>query len=75
MPVIANKVSTDLLIKVKTGTDATGNDVLSTQTFKKVKNTAVDDDIFSVAQTIGALESTPVISVMRTDNFELVSQA
>ena len=75
MPVVANKISTALLLRVKTGIDEKGNDVLATQTFRKVKNSAVDSDIFSVAQTIGTLESTPIMSVMRSDNFELVNQA
>jgi hypothetical protein len=75
MPVIANKISTALQLKVKTGTDEKGNDVLATQSYRGVKTNALDTDVFSVAQTIGALEKSPVVSVMKSDSYELVNQA
>jgi hypothetical protein len=75
MAVVANKLSTALQLKVKTGTDEKGNDVIATQTYRNVKIDAADADIYSVAQSIGSLESTPVISVVRADSVELVNQA
>lgn len=59
---------------MKTGTDDNGNDVFATQTYKKVKISAQDQDIFDVAQTIGSLESTPIASVLKAESFELVNQ-
>lgn len=74
MPVITNKISTALQLKVKTGTDESGNDTIATQSYRKVKTDAVDSDIYSVAQTIGSLESTPIVTVVKADSFELVSE-
>jgi hypothetical protein len=75
MAVLANKVSTALQLRVKAGVDENGNDVIATQTYRRVKVNSIDDDIFAAAQTIGALESTPVVSVIRADCSELVKQA
>jgi hypothetical protein len=75
MPVIANKISTALQLKVKTGTDEKGNDVIAAQSYRGVKTNAADADIFSAAQTIGSLEKSPIVSVMKSDSYELVNQA
>jgi len=75
MAVIANKISTALQLKVKTGVDESGSDVIATQTYRRVKTDSTDSDIYEVAQTIGSLESTPVTSVVKADSFELVNQA
>lgn len=75
MAIVANKLSTTLQLKVKTGTDERGNDVFQTQSYRRVKTGAADGDIYSVAQAIGSLESTPVASIMKADSYELVNQA
>lgn len=75
MPIAANKVSTTLQLKVKTGTDQSGKDIVSTQSFRRVKSGSIDSDLYTVAQTIGSLESTPVVSVMKAESFELVNEA
>lgn len=75
MPVTANKVSSTLQLKVKTGIDESGNDLVSTQSFRRVKSSAADSDLYAVAQTIGSLESTPIVSVIKADSFELVNEA
>ena len=74
MAVTSNKVSTALQLRVKTGTDESGNDKIATQAYRRIKAAALDSDIFSVAQLIGSLESTPVVSVIKAENYELVNQ-
>jgi len=74
MAIVANKLSTALQLKVKTGTDERGNDIIATQTYRRVKINALDEDIYEVAQTLGGMESTPVISIVKAENFELVSE-
>lgn len=74
MPVAANKVSTALQLKVKTGTDVSGNDITANQVYRRIKAGAADADIYSAAQTIVSLESTPLVSVVKADSFELVNQ-
>jgi hypothetical protein len=75
MPVSANKLSTALQIKVKTGVDVSGNDITATQSYRRVKVNAADDALYSAAQTIGSLQNTPVVSVIRADSTELVNIA
>lgn len=75
MAVTANKVSVALQLKVKTGVDEVGNDVLATQSYRRVKVNAADQDMYDVAATIGALESTPVMSVLKAESYELVNEA
>lgn len=75
MAVLVNKLSTWLQLKVKEGVDQNGGDIISTQTFRRVKTDASDDSIYEVAQAIGSLESTPVVSTQKTDSYELTNQA
>lgn len=75
MPVISNKVSSALQLKVKTGTDEKGNDITANQTYRRVKTSAADNDIYSVAQVISSLESAQLQSVIKSETYELVNQA
>lgn len=75
MAIVANKISTALQLKVKTGVDENGNDVFSTQSYRRVKLSAADGDMYDVAQTIGGLENTPVVSILKAESCELVNQA
>lgn len=75
MPVTPNKISSSLQLKVKTGTDTNGNDIVSLQNYRKVKTDALDENLYSVAQSIASLQSVPLIAVMRVDSLELVNQA
>lgn len=75
MPVAANKISTTLQLKVKTGVDESGNDIVATQSFRSVKTDSIDSDLYAVAQSIGSLESTPVVSVIKAESSELVNEA
>lgn len=75
MPAAANKISTVLQLKVISGSDANGNDIIRIQSYRGVKTTALDGDIYDVGQAIGSLKSTPVVAIMKTDSYELVNQA
>jgi hypothetical protein len=75
MPITSNKISTTLQLKVKTGTDERGNDLMAAQSYRRVKASAMDSDLYAVAQSIGSLESTPVVSVIKADSFELINEA
>lgn len=75
MPVIPNKVSSSLQLKVKTGTDTNGNDIVSSQNYRKVKTEALDANLYNAAQSIASLQSVPLLAVLRIDSLELVNQA
>lgn len=74
MAVTLNKISSALLLKVKTGVDEKGNDIFQTQTYRKIKLGAIDENIYSVANSIAALESTPVVAVLKSESYELINQ-
>jgi hypothetical protein len=75
MAVTASTLATKLQIRIKTGVDENGNDVIANSIFNKVKTASTDDSIFTAAQTIGSLMSTPVVSVQKVNTIELVSVA
>lgn len=73
MALSTNKLTSALILKVKTGTTKSGSDKFSNITFKKVKIAAVDQDVYDVANSIGGILSHPVIDVLRQDESELIS--
>lgn len=75
MPVTANKLSTVLQIKVNEGTDDQGNDLIATKSYRNIKVTAEDQNMYDLSQVIGSLMSTPVVSVIRADSAELINEA
>ena len=73
MALTTNKLTSALIIKVKTGTTSEGKDKFSSITFKKVKIAAVDQDVYDVANAIGTVLSHPVNDIMRQDESEIIS--
>lgn len=72
MAVSSTKLTSVLILKVKTGTDAKGNDTTSNLSIRKVKVTAVDDDVFQIAQAIGNILSQPVVGTLRQDVNQII---
>jgi hypothetical protein len=68
------KLTSALVLKVKSGVDANGNDLFKNISLKKVKTTAAEQDLFDVAQGKGALLSTPVEGIFRQNLDEMISQ-
>jgi hypothetical protein len=68
------KLTSALVLKVKSGVDANGNDLFKNITLKKVKTSAPEQDLFDVAQGIGALLNTPVEGIFRQNLDEMISQ-
>jgi hypothetical protein len=67
------KLSSVLVLKVKTGVDSSGNDVFKNISLKKVKTTAADQDVFDVAQGFKNVLKDTVAGIMKQDVNELVS--
>lgn len=74
MAVNGVKLSTNLIIKVKTGVDAKGNDLFKNVTLRKIKTTAVDADVYEVAGAIGGLIKFPVEAISKQEVSELINQ-
>jgi hypothetical protein len=67
------KLSSALVLKVKTGVDSSGNDVFKNIALKKVKTAAADQDVFDVAQGFKNVLKDSVTGIMKQDVNELVS--
>jgi hypothetical protein len=67
------KLTSALVLKVRTGVDATGNDLFRNISLKKVKPTASEQDMFDVAQAIAAVLNATVSGIFRQDTDEIVN--
>lgn len=72
MAITETKLTTALVVKVKTGTQ-NGKDVFKNLTFKRVKEQAADVDIFEVAKGISDILAYPVSSIYKQDVTELTN--
>lgn len=72
MAITGTKLTTALVLKVKTGVQ-NGKDVFKSLTFKKVKAEATDADIFDVAQGIASILPNPIASIYKEDVNELIN--
>jgi hypothetical protein len=72
MAVAGTKITTALVIKVKTGV-LNGQDVFKSLTFKRVKGAALDQEIFDVAEGIATILGSPVNSIYKQDVNELTN--
>lgn len=72
MAVSSTKLTSTLILKVKTGTDAKGKDTTKNLSIRKVKVTAVDEDVFQLAQAVGNILSQPVVETLRQDVNQII---
>lgn len=73
MAATAVKLTSAMVIKIRTGADAKGNDVYKNITIKKVKPAAAEQDVLEVAQSIGAILGSPVNGIFRQNLDEIVN--
>lgn len=73
MAVVSTKLSSAIVIKVKTGTNANGEDTTRNISLKRVKPGAIDDDVFEVGSGVAVVLREPMKSIMRQDLNEIVS--
>lgn len=71
MPVNAIPLTSAMEIVVRAGTDANGNPILSTRTYRNVKTTAADEDVLAVGQALAGLQANPVDSIRRVNEVVL----
>ncbi len=60
--------STVLRMQFQTGVDGDGDPVYRTKSLSNVKTTALDQDIFDVAQALVALQDYTLTAVLRVDS-------
>jgi len=59
---------TTLKMQFQTGLDGDGDPVYRTKSLSSVKTTAVDQDIYDVAQALVALQEYTLVTVLRVDS-------
>ena len=69
-----NKVpqGTKLVIKVRTGVNASGNPVFRQRSYSNIKTNAADVDMHAIGTALAGLQKHPVESIFRTDDGQLV---
>lgn len=67
------KLSSALVLKVRTGVDTNGNSLFRNISLKKVKPTATEQDMFDVAQAIAGVLTATVAGLYRQDTDEIVN--
>lgn len=64
--------SSQIIIMLQNGTNAGGQPVYLKRTYKNVKPSALDADLYAVAQAMASLQKYPVASIVRIDDGNLV---
>ncbi|GAB6170974.1 DUF1659 domain-containing protein [Paradesulfitobacterium aromaticivorans] len=72
MAVSASARESVLVVTYQTGLSATGSPILRQRSFPNVKSSALDQDVFDVAQALYGLQEYPVTGVRRDNRFELI---
>jgi hypothetical protein len=72
MAIISTELEGKVTLILNNGTDVNGNTLTKSKTYTKVKPTAADEDLYTVAAHIASLQDKPVISVRKTEEFDLV---
>lgn len=67
MAATSTKTLTSLNLKVKTGVDVNGNDILKSVTLSKVKTNALAQDIYDTAKALETLYSFPINQILTQD--------
>jgi len=68
-----NAISQDSKVKIQLdgGLDEKGNTIVKSKTYSKVKATAINDDVYSVAASVAGLQEFPLLAVRRIDEVDL----
>ncbi|MBN2287031.1 MAG: DUF1659 domain-containing protein [Tissierellales bacterium] len=72
MAIVSTELEGKVTLVLNNGTDGDGNILTKNKTYSKVKPSATDEDLFAVVSGIASLQEKPVISVRKTEEFDLV---
>ena len=71
MPVTTEKISNKLQLRSNYGT-IDGKEVIKAKTYSHLKPTAVDDDIFAVAEALASLQVPTIEEVLKVETSVLI---
>ncbi|HHV34060.1 MAG TPA: DUF1659 domain-containing protein [Syntrophomonadaceae bacterium] len=74
MPVTATLMLSSLQMKMNTGSDDKGNPIIRTKTYRSVKTTALDENIYDVGFALAGLQMHPVDSIRRVNEVDLEAE-
>jgi len=74
MAVTATNISSDLILIMDNGTGANGQPLSKSRTYRNVKTTATDSDVYDVAQSLIGLQSRTNQSIQRRNILEIESE-
>ena len=71
MAINSTTIATDLVLVMDNGVGASGQALTKARKYGDVKTSAVNDDIYSVAQSISGLQDKSLVAVQRKDTVEI----
>lgn len=71
MAVTATPVESTLQMQLQVGTDESGDPIIRTRSFSRVKPDAADADVFAVAKGLESLQEHLLVKVRRVNEIEL----
>ncbi|HHX24200.1 MAG: DUF1659 domain-containing protein [Tepidanaerobacteraceae bacterium] len=71
MAIVATPIKSTLRIVVETGMDENNKPIYKTRSYNNVKTDAVDEDLMSVANLLGEIQTHPVNAIRRMTESEL----
>ncbi|HBK52335.1 MAG TPA: hypothetical protein DDZ44_00155 [Syntrophomonas wolfei] len=74
MAVTATSLATDLVLVMDNGIGASGQALSQNRTFRSIKVSATDDDVYALAQTLIGLQSKTNNFIQRRNTVELESE-
>ncbi|HBH13358.1 MAG: Uncharacterized protein XD91_1695 [Clostridiales bacterium 38_11] len=72
MAIVATELDGRVTLVLNKGTDGDGNTLTGNKSYSKVKPTASNDDVYGVVNGIASLQAFPVVTVRKTEEFDLV---
>jgi hypothetical protein len=74
MAVRSSTFQSNMVVRFKNGVDATGNDIIKSQRFSKIKVNALDEDILTVGTELGTLLKYPFADVVKENHSFLINE-
>jgi len=65
--------NSQMIITIQNGVNASGQAVYQKRTYKSVKSSAIDTDVYDIAQAMANLQKHPVTGISRLDEGNLVN--
>lgn len=68
------EITSKLILKVITGTNADGSDKIAQRSFKNLNPEVTDDQILAIGKKLGNLQTLPVAHIARQDCSDLAAE-